>query len=96
MESQTNQTFSLTPEQTQIVKKCIASGRFNSTDEVLKEGFRLLEAEEAEYQLALEKARRLVKEGVDAVERGEWVDGDTFLDRMAQRREKLKAKLDQA
>lgn len=96
MESQTTKTICLTNEQSKLVEECIASGRFRSTDEVVSEGFRLLEAEEAEYQKALEKARQLVKEGVDAVERGEWVDGETVLARMAERREKLKAKLDQS
>ena len=91
MESQSTQIFSLTPEQSKFVKKCIASGRFKSTDEVVSEGFRLLEAEESEYQKALEKARRLVKEGVDAVERGETVDGKVFIDRLRKRRERLLA-----
>ncbi|MCB9784154.1 MAG: type II toxin-antitoxin system ParD family antitoxin [Candidatus Omnitrophica bacterium] len=89
MESQSTQIFSLTPEQSKFVEKCIASGRFKSTDEVVTEGIRLLEAEEAEYQKALEKARRLVKEGVDAVERGETVDAKEAIDRLRKRRENL-------
>jgi antitoxin ParD1/3/4 len=96
METQPSTTILLTPEQTKFVQKCIASGRFGSTDEVIREGIRLLEAEEIEYQSALEKARRLVKEGADAVERGEWVEGEAVLAKMAERREKLKAKLGQS
>lgn len=91
MESQTTQDVSLTPEQSKFVEKCLASGRFKSTDEVVTEGFRLLEAEEAEYQKALEKARRLVKEGVDAVDRGETVDAKEVIDRLRKRRERLPA-----
>jgi len=91
MTSQLTQSITLTPEQSKFVDECIASGRFKSADEVLSEGLRLLQAEEAEYQAALEKARGLIKEGMDASDRGETVDAKAALGRIKERHSRLQS-----
>jgi antitoxin ParD1/3/4 len=91
MTSQPTQSVTLTPEQSKFVDECIVSGRFKSVDEMFSEGLRLLEAEEAEYQTALEKARGLIKECMDAADRGETVDAKEALGRIKERHNRLQS-----
>ena len=62
--------ISLTPEQEQFVRAQVASGRFRTASEVMRESLRLLE--EAEHQRVLEKwlVGGLSKAEQDALPRG--------------------------
>ncbi len=51
----------------------VASGRFGNASEVVREGLRLLEQREKEDQAKLEWLRVAAKEGLDAIDSGDYV-----------------------
>ncbi len=78
MSSRKNISVSFTPEQAQFVSDCVASGRYQSTSEVVREGLRLLEDRQARHAAELAALRAKIQVGVDEYERGEIVDEETF------------------
>ena len=78
MATRENISVSFTPQQAEFLAACVASGRYQSMSEVVREGLRLLEDRQQQRQAELERARALIQEGVDQLDRGQVVDGDTF------------------
>lgn len=72
-------SITLNPEQETIVTNLIASGSFQTADEVLQVALKLLETERRSYQSWLSQTRDLVKEGIESLDRGEGVDGETVV-----------------
>ncbi len=64
----------LPADQQAVVESLVASGRFQSVDEVLSEGIRLL--------ASTERLRHEVQAGVQQADRGELVDHDTVFARL--------------
>lgn len=71
-------SVSFTPEQAKFLSACVASGRYQSTSEVVREAIRLLEHHQLHQQAELERARGLIREGADQLDRGQVVEGDVF------------------
>ncbi|KAM3098490.1 type II toxin-antitoxin system ParD family antitoxin [Phormidesmis sp. 146-35] len=84
--------ISLTPETEQFIQQQIAIGKFSSISEVVDAGVKLLEERERIYKGRFEELQREIQIGLDASERGEVIDGETF---MNQLREKLQQKIQQ-
>jgi antitoxin ParD1/3/4 len=78
--------ISLTPHWEQFVEGKLRSGRYQSASEVVREGLRLLEEREVEF----ESTRRKISAGMQQSKRGEGRDGDTV---MAEQRRRLVRKL---
>ena len=78
MAKRENISVSFTPQQAEFLAACVASGRYQSTSEVVREGLRLLEDRQQRRQAELERARALIQEGADQLDRGQVVDGETF------------------
>ncbi len=78
MANRENISVSFTPQQAQFLAACVASGRYQSRSEVVREGLRLLEDRQQQRQAELEGARALIRQGADQLDRGEVVDGETF------------------
>jgi antitoxin ParD1/3/4 len=72
-------SITLNPEQETIVANLIATGSFQTADEVLQVALKLLEKERQSYQLWVVQTRELVKEGIESLDRGEGVDGETVV-----------------
>jgi antitoxin ParD1/3/4 len=72
-------SITLNPEQEMIVTNLIASGSFQTADEVLQVALKLLEKERQSYQSWVAQTRDLVKEGIESLDRGEGVDGETVV-----------------
>jgi antitoxin ParD1/3/4 len=72
-------SITLNPEQETIVTNLIASGSFQTADEVLQVALKLLETERQSYQYWVSQTRDLVKEGIESLDRGEGVDGETVV-----------------
>ena len=71
-------SVSFTPHQAEFLAACVASGRYQSASEVVREAIRLLEDHHARRQAEVERAGALIQEGADQLDRGEVTDGETF------------------
>jgi antitoxin ParD1/3/4 len=72
-------SITLNSEQETIVANLIATGSFQTANEVLQVALKLLETERQSYQLWVVQTRAQVKEGIDSLDRGEGVDGETVV-----------------
>ncbi|HEX7118797.1 MAG TPA: type II toxin-antitoxin system ParD family antitoxin [Longimicrobiales bacterium] len=66
---------SLTPELERAISELVESGRYRSASEVVRAAVRLLLEREEEREVKLAALRKAVDEGVEALDRGEGVDG---------------------
>lgn len=64
----------ITDHQAKLIDDLVACGRYQNASEVLREGIRLIEEREKEQAAKLEALRAAVQVGIDAIERGEYVE----------------------
>jgi antitoxin ParD1/3/4 len=62
-----------------IVTNLIATGSFKTADEVLQVALKLLETERKSYESWVVENRDRVREGIESLDRGEGVDGETVV-----------------
>jgi len=79
MAQRTTINISLTPEFEKFVEAEVASGRYKSASEVFREGLRLLQDREEKRKVALQEVRKKVRQGLEALERGDAFDGEEVL-----------------
>ena len=79
MAVRTSLNVSLTPELDQFVRDRIATGRYQTASEVIREGLRLLEQQEREREAAFQALKAKLERGAAQAERGEVVDPDELL-----------------
>jgi antitoxin ParD1/3/4 len=72
-------SITLNSEQETIVANLIATGSFQTADEVLQVALKLLEKERQSDRAWIAQTRDLVTEGIESLERGEGVDGETVV-----------------
>lgn len=72
-------SITLNSEQETIVANLIATGSFQTADEVLQVALTLLEKERQSYRDWVAQTRDLVAEGIESLDRGEGVDGETVV-----------------
>ena len=82
-------SVSFTPQQAEFLASCVASGRYQSTSEVVREGIRLLEDRLAQRQAALRRAQQLIEEGARQLDAGEEIDIDTVFEDLTRKHERL-------
>jgi antitoxin ParD1/3/4 len=70
-------SITLNSEQETIVANLIATGSFQTADEVLQAALTRLEIERESYQSWVVQTREQVRVGVESLDRGEGVDGET-------------------
>jgi antitoxin ParD1/3/4 len=87
MAVRTSLNVSLTPELEQFVQERVASGRYQTASEVVREGLRLLELQERDRDAAYKALKAKLKRGAEQAERGEVVDGEEFLEQLIGRLE---------
>lgn len=78
-------TVSLTPELEAFVASRIASGKFISASEVVREGLRLLEEREARREAELARMRQDVEVGLAQARAGELFDGEEVFAELERR-----------
>jgi len=89
MPVRTSLNVSLTPELEQFVQQRVASGRYQTASEVVREGLRLLEQQERDRDAAFAELKTKLRRAAAQAERGEVVDPDVVLkkiERLAQQR----------
>ena len=75
---------SLTPELEQFVQSRLASGRYQTASEVVREGLRLLEEREEARATALNEIRAKIRRGIEQADQGKLLDGDTVFEEIGQ------------
>jgi antitoxin ParD1/3/4 len=84
---------SLTRELDKFVAAKVASGRYTSASEVVREALRLLEEQDRSRAERLEEFNRELKRRLDAADRGEFVTADEswrrIREKSAQRRKRI-------
>jgi antitoxin ParD1/3/4 len=80
--------ISLTPEQDAFIEEMLKSGEYRNASEAVRDAIRALQLRRAEEALKLEKLRLSIKQGVAALERGDYTDVededlDAYLDDLA-------------
>ena len=85
--------ISLTPELDKFVADKVASGRYASSSEVVREALRLLEEQERSRAARLEEFNRELGQRIESADRGEFVTAEESLrrirERSAQRRKQI-------
>ncbi|MFW6012292.1 MAG: type II toxin-antitoxin system ParD family antitoxin [bacterium] len=77
--------ISLSPELEDFVATRVASGRYLTASEVVRDGLRLLEERERLREETLARVRQKVEDGFASLDRGEGVDGETVLAELERR-----------
>ena len=82
--------ISLTPQLEKLIQEKVASGRYGSASEVIREALRLLDDQEKLYQIRLEELRREVQIGIDQADRGEFSDAtpESIMERVSHKLER--------
>lgn len=78
---------SLTPELEKLVQDKVKTGRYNSASEVVREALRLLEEQDQLRALRLDEIRKKIAEGLEALDRGEGLNGKEALERLRKKGE---------
>lgn len=63
--------ISITTELAQLINEKVASGRFNSANDVIEEGMRLMKEQDEIRRMRLEELRKEIALGTEQLERGE-------------------------
>jgi antitoxin ParD1/3/4 len=77
--------ISLNPELEQFIQSQVANGNYNSTEEVIIAGIKLLEERESIYKGRFEELRQEIMIGVKQLERGERLDGKEVIEKLRQK-----------
>ena len=62
----------LTDHQAQLVEKLVSTGRYQNASEVLREGLRLVEGQEAEGKARIKALRDAARAGIADIEAGQY------------------------
>jgi antitoxin ParD1/3/4 len=71
---------SLTPELSAFLERKVASGRYQTTSEVVREALRLLERQDEDRVSALRGLKAKLQRGARQAERGELLDGEAVFE----------------
>ena len=79
-------TITVTPDLEAFIRERVASGRFDTASDVVREGLKLLEMREQERESALEEIRREIAVGLEQAKAGQLRDGESFFTELQQKR----------
>jgi antitoxin ParD1/3/4 len=79
-------TVTVTPELEAFVRDRVASGRFDSASDVVREGLKLLEGREHEREAAIAEIRAEIAVGLEQARSGQLRDAEAFFAELARKR----------
>ena len=82
----------LKPEQEQLIKAKVNSGKYRTTDEVITEALQLLDERDKHYQKWVEDTRKKVAVGLEQLDRGEGIEVQTVINKLKQKVHQAKEK----
>lgn len=83
-------TIQLKPEQEKFIKSQVASGKYNSPEEVMDKMFLVFERLQSEYDEWVKETRKKVDIATAEIERGEELDGETVIAELLERFKKAR------
>jgi antitoxin ParD1/3/4 len=86
MAIRTSLNVSLTPELDEFVHQRVATGRYQTASEVVREGLRLLENQERDREAAYAALKTKLERGSSQADQGEFVDPDEVLKKIDARK----------
>jgi len=72
-------SYSLGDHYEEFAKKLVASGRYASVSEVLRDGLRLMEEREALREWKLNELKKAIQEGIDSGEPEPWEGAEAIM-----------------
>ncbi len=75
-------TITVTPELESFIRDRVASGRFDTASDVVREGLTLLKAREIERDVVIAEIRSEIAVGLEQARTGQLRDGEAFFDGM--------------
>ena len=91
MAAKNSLNVSLTPELERFIQSRVTTGRYQTASEVVREGLRLLEAQEAQREVALSALKAKLARGAAQADRGEFVDPADVLKKIDARKQQRAA-----
>jgi antitoxin ParD1/3/4 len=84
MPGRTTLNVSLTPELEKFVQTRVATGRYQTASEVVREGLRLLEIQEREREQAFKSLKSRLRKASQAKSE-DFIDGEAYLEQVMKR-----------
>lgn len=75
----------LKPEQEQLIKAKVDSGKYTTVDEVIAEALQLLDKRDKHYQKWVEDTRQKVAIGLEQLDRGEGIEVQTVINQLKEK-----------
>jgi antitoxin ParD1/3/4 len=85
MPIRTTMNVSLTPELEKFVESRVATGRYQTASEVVREGLRLLEEQERRREANFRALKEKLQRGAAQAERGELISGEEVFSEIRRR-----------
>ena len=79
-------TITVTPELEAFIRERVATGRFDTAGDVVREGLKLLEGREHEREAVLDEIRREIAVGLEDAKAGNLSDGEAFFAELERER----------
>lgn len=77
--------ITLKPDQEALIRSKLQSGQYQSVDDVIQAALSLLDEQDKAYEEWVIETRAKVDEGIASLERGEGIDGETFVNQLLRR-----------
>ena len=77
--------ISLQPEQEQFIQAKLKTGKYENAEQIIVEAFKLLEQRDQHYETWLQETREKLKVGIEQLERGEGIDGETVINKLREK-----------
>lgn len=74
--------ITLKPEQEALIHSKLQSGQYQTVDDVIQAALDLLDEQDKAYEQWVIETRAKVDEGIASLERGEGIDGETFVNQL--------------